>query len=96
MSEVEKRIYKRDELLGKQVIGNDARIVGAVTDIAYDNGGRSGLVVKGTGTEETFILTTQIMAFGDVILIKSKSQCAKCGNINKESAKFCVKCGSSI
>jgi len=90
------RIYKRDELLGKQVIGNDAKIVGAVKDVAYDGAGRSGFIVQAKGAEENFILTTQIIAFGDVILIKSKFQCAKCGNINKEAAKFCVKCGSAL
>lgn len=92
----ETRIYKRDELLGKQVISNDAKIVGAVKDIAYDSGGRTGFVVQSKGAEETFILTTQILAFGDVILIKSRYQCPKCGYVNKELAKFCVKCGTSL
>jgi sporulation protein YlmC with PRC-barrel domain len=92
----ETRIYKRDELLGKQVISNDAKIVGAVKDVAYDSGGRSGFVVQTKEAEETFVLTTQIMAFGDVILIKSKQQCPKCGYINKESARFCVKCGTGL
>lgn len=90
------RIYKRDELLGKKVISNDAKIIGEVKDIAYDGSGRTGFIVQSKGGEEAFVLTTQILAFGDVILVKSKYQCPKCGHINKETAKFCVKCGSTL
>jgi hypothetical protein len=67
-----------------------------VKDIAYDSGGRAGFVVQAKGAAEAFVLTTQILALGDVILVKSKYQCPKCANINKETAKFCVKCGTPL
>lgn len=82
--------------MGKQVIGNDAKIMGTVKDFAYDGTGRAGFVVQAKGSDEAFVLTTQIVAFGDVILVKSKYQCPRCGHINRESAKFCIKCGTPL
>lgn len=92
----EKRIYKRDELVGKQVIGTDAKIMGSVKDFAYDSDGNVGFMVQPKTGEEAFVLTSQIVAFGDVILVKSRSQCPKCSHVNKDGAKFCAKCGSGL
>jgi sporulation protein YlmC with PRC-barrel domain len=96
MASSDSRVYKRDDLLGKQVIGEDAKSIGTVKDIAYDGEGRAGFVVQPKAGEEAFVLSTQVIALGDVILVKSRSRCSKCGHINKETAKFCVKCGTTL
>jgi hypothetical protein len=70
--------------------------MGVVRDVAFDESGRPGFAVELKGGGESLILTTQIIALGDVLLIKSKYQCSKCDHINKETARFCVKCGASL
>ena len=92
----EGKVYRRDELLGKQVITNDAKILGVVKDVAFDSSGSPGFAVESKGGGESFILAAQIIALGDVLLVRSKYQCPKCGHVNKESSRFCVKCGSSL
>jgi len=89
-------IYTKNELIGKQVVTNDAKLMGVVKDIAFDSTGKPGFVVALKGGEESFILTAQIIALGDVLLVKSRYQCPKCGHFNKETASFCVKCGSNL
>ena len=89
-------IFKRGELVGKQVIANDAKVIGIVKDVAFDSGGRPGFVVEQKAGGEAFIFTSQIIALGDVLLVRSKHQCPKCGNVNKETAKFCIKCGAGL
>jgi len=74
----ERRFYRREELIGKQVIGGDARVVGTVDDIAYDTEGRVAIVVGGKGPSgkkegEKFISVNQIASLGDVVLLKSET-----------------------
>jgi len=67
-----------------------------VKEVAFDGSGNPGFAVELKGGGESFILAAQIIALGDVLLVRSKYQCPKCGHLNKESSRFCVKCGSGL
>lgn len=66
---------KRDEIVGKSVVSNNASIVGTVTDLVVSVDGKIGLRVapkSGTSGEELIVGSDELQAIGDVILLKPK------------------------
>ena len=64
---------KRDEIVGKSVVSNNASIVGTVADLVVSIDGKIGLRVapkSGTSGEELIVGSDEIQAIGDVILLK--------------------------
>lgn len=68
----QKRFYRREDLIGKKVVGQDAKEVGSVKDTAFDAEGKLALIVskKGSDVEEDYISISDIKAFGDYVLLK--------------------------
>ena len=66
---------KRDEIVGKSVVSNNASIVGTVADLVVSVDGKIGLRVapkSGTIEEELIVGSDELHAIGDVILLKPK------------------------
>jgi sporulation protein YlmC with PRC-barrel domain len=67
---------KREALLGKSVVSKNAEIVGTVSDLAASTDGRLAIQVQrknptSSGDTDLFIGAEEILAVGDVILLKS-------------------------
>ncbi|MEM3921399.1 MAG: PRC-barrel domain-containing protein [Nitrososphaerota archaeon] len=105
-----KRFFKRDEIVGKDVISDNAVRLGKIKDIGYDQEGKIVLIYEkvGEGGEDA-IPSSQILAFGDVVLVKSDVQekihqkamsstkiCPKCGRTNPPDYLYCAGCGSRL
>lgn len=105
-----KRYFKRNEIIGKDIISDTAMRLGKIKDIGYDSEGKIVLIYdKSEGGEEA-IASSQILAFGDVILVKSKSVektpeqtttstvkiCPKCGKKNPADLLYCTGCGTRL
>lgn len=72
-----KRSYlKRDEIVGKSVVSAEGMILGTAADLVASSEGKVGLSVEpkpGT-TGEMIIPPDEILAIGDLILLKPKGQ----------------------
>jgi sporulation protein YlmC with PRC-barrel domain len=68
---MEREFFKREELIGKLVINQEAMIVGKIKDLALIRNGNMGLLVKNE-IEESVITLKNIKMIGDVILLKPK------------------------
>ena len=93
----QKKFYKREDIIGKKVVNQDALEVGSAKDTAFDIEGKLHLIVtKKDSEEEEFISINDIKAFGDYILLKGNVMAA--GGINQDSSqaagKVCPKCGN--
>jgi sporulation protein YlmC with PRC-barrel domain len=75
--------FKREDMLGKQVVGTDALVVGTVKDLAVSSDGRVALQVtkknQDGGNIDMFLGSEEIQAVGDVILLKNPSRRAGTG-----------------
>lgn len=110
-STLSKKFFKRDEIVGKDIISDEAIRLGKVKDIGYDPEGKIVLIYDraGDGGEDA-IQSSQILAFGDVILVKSQPSerpstqkpapsskiCPRCGKSNPLDYVFCTGCGSRL
>ncbi|MEM2876251.1 MAG: zinc ribbon domain-containing protein [Candidatus Bathyarchaeia archaeon] len=69
---MEKRVFKREELVGKTVIGQDAYVSGKVKDLAVTEEGKLGLLVEEKDGREKVILFDDVHKIGDVVLLKTR------------------------
>lgn len=108
-----KKYFRREEIIGKDIISDAAMRLGKVKDIGYDPEGKIVLIYdkSGDGGEEA-VPSSQILALGDVILIKSTTPeksseptqtatsstkiCPKCGKTNEPELLYCTRCGSRL
>ncbi len=101
-----KKYFRRDEIVGKDIISDAAVRLGIVKDIGYDPQGRIVLIYDrpGEGGEEA-IPSSQIIALGDVVLVKSAGLektpppvkiCPNCGKENAPDLLYCTSCGSRL
>ncbi|GBC72089.1 hypothetical protein HRbin02_01880 [Candidatus Calditenuaceae archaeon HR02] len=106
-----KRYFRRDEIVGKDIISDSAIRLGKVKDIGYDAEGKIVLIYDkpGEGGEEA-VPSSQIIAFGDVVLVKSSAivktppmtspssekVCPNCGKVNAPDMIYCTSCGSKL
>ncbi len=66
-----KPILKREDLVGKQVVSSEAKIVGTVSEVAFSANGRVILQLQAKdGTTAEMISGDSIFAIGDLILLK--------------------------
>jgi sporulation protein YlmC with PRC-barrel domain len=103
-----KKYFRRDEIVGKEIISDAALRLGKVKDIGYDSEGKIVLIYDKPDGEEDAIHSSQIMALGDVVLIKSAPEptpqksatslkhCPKCGKANPPEMLFCTSCGARL
>ena len=74
---------RREDILGKPVVGQDAKIVGTVKDLAVSVDGKVALQVEkkdaspGSESSDIFVRSDEILAVGDFVLLRSSS--AKAG-----------------
>ena len=95
---------RREELIGKEIINDEAKKVGVAKDLAWTSEGRLGLVVELNDEQEAFLPFEEIVTVGDVVFVKPKSTlqtaptvtCPVCKHRNLLEAKFCAKCGKSL
>ena len=122
-----KPILKREDLVGKQVISNAAKVLGTVNDVAFSPEGRIILQLERKDeSTNAMIGADSISAIGDVILLKPEQTvqkeysaqptgtnaqhvspppfpgattyktCARCGFMNGQNSRFCIKCGNPL
>jgi sporulation protein YlmC with PRC-barrel domain len=60
---------KREEIVGKQVIGADGNGRGSVKDLAFSKDGGVGLVIAQTGGEEIIVPIQKTIAIGEYVLL---------------------------
>ena len=72
-SPMRKAILRREDLIGKQLVSSDAKILGTVSDVLFTSEGKTMLQLDkpATGTSET-IGADLISVIGDVILLRSQ------------------------
>jgi sporulation protein YlmC with PRC-barrel domain len=95
---------RREELIGKEIINDDAKKVGIAKDLAWTSEGGLALIVEMEDEEEAFLPFEEIERVGDVVFVKSKSTlqtaptvtCPVCKHRNLPEAKFCAKCGKAL
>lgn len=95
---------RREDVVGKEVIDNDARKIGSAKDLAWSNDGKLALVIELSDEEEAFLPFDEIERIGDVVFVRAKSAletaptiaCPICKNRNPLEAKFCAKCGRTL
>ncbi|MDG6996009.1 MAG: PRC-barrel domain-containing protein [Nitrososphaerota archaeon] len=71
---MEKAILRREDLVGKQLVSSDAKILGTVSDVLFTSEGKAVLQLDkpAIGTSTT-IGADLISAIGDVILLRSQT-----------------------
>jgi sporulation protein YlmC with PRC-barrel domain len=95
---------RREEVIGKEVIDNEARKIGQAKDLAWSSDGKLALVIEQADEEEAFLPFDQIERIGDVVFVRAKSAletaptiaCPICKHRNPLEAKFCAKCGRTL
>ena len=95
---------RREELIGKEIINDEAKKVGIAKDLAWTSEGKLALVVELSDEQEAFLPFEEIVTVGDVVFVKPKSTlqtaptvtCPVCKHRNLLEAKFCAKCGKSL
>jgi len=95
---------RREELIGKEIINEEAKKVGTAKDLAWTSDGRLALIVELSDEQEAFLPFEEIVTVGDVVFVKPKSTlqtaptvtCPVCKHRNLLEAKFCAKCGKSL
>jgi len=94
----QKRFYKREDIIGKKVVAQDALEVGSVKDTAFDIEGKLHLIVtKKDSEEEDYISINDIKAFGDYILLKgapASGDGASADSPKSSASKVCTKCAN--
>jgi len=73
---MEKRFIKREEVAGKLVVDQEARVLGKVTDLAVTYDGKAVITVgreTEEGVKEEVIPMDRVAAIGDVILLKGEA-----------------------
>jgi sporulation protein YlmC with PRC-barrel domain len=95
---------RREELIGKEIINDEAKKVGTAKDLAWNNAGKLALIVELPDEQEAFLPFEDITTVGDVVFVKPNSTfqsaptvtCPVCKHRNLLEAKFCAKCGKSL
>jgi len=93
---VVKRFFKREEVVGKLVITQEAKVLGKVADVAISLNGKIGLSIRDSSGKETIITLDKVSAIGDVILLKHLEKTAGEAEIVEQvlpKGKICPKCG---
>lgn len=104
-----KNYFRRDEIIGKDIISDIAARLGKVKDIGYNPEGKIVLIYDKSGEEvEEATPSSQIIALGDVVPVKSAQPqpaptstppgriCLKCGKTNPPDFLYCTGCGSRL
>ncbi|WP_187152673.1 zinc-ribbon domain-containing protein [Acidianus manzaensis] len=99
-----RKIYKREDIVGKQVINQDGNIVGIVKDTGYDESGRMAIIVSTKDNKEQYYSITDIRGIGDVIVLREIQPqippnsiiCPNCGYPNPAGSQYCIKCGTRL
>lgn len=68
---MEKDFYKREDLLGKLVVDQEASITGKIKDFALTKEGEMGLLVENDDGNEQIIMLEDVKKIGEVVLLKS-------------------------
>jgi sporulation protein YlmC with PRC-barrel domain len=66
------KFYKREDLIGKLVVDQEARVLGEVEDLAITENSEVGISIKSEEDEETMLKLDRIKKIGDVILLTSE------------------------
>ena len=75
---MEKKFLSRDKIVGKQVIDENGIISGTVKDITFDlPGGKMSIIIADDKGKETEILSDNVSAVGDVVLLTGSEKPAK-------------------
>jgi sporulation protein YlmC with PRC-barrel domain len=93
----QKKFYKREDIIGKKVVNQDALEVGSAKDTAFDMDGLLHLIVtKKDSEEEDYISVKDIKAFGDYILLKGNADPNGTAQDTRQTAagKICPNCGT--
>ncbi len=91
---VDNNIIPLSKFIGMSVFDDNARSIGRVRDLCL-KGNQLILQVENDGIID--IEWSKIIALRDIVLVKSQSnRCKVCNYINKENARFCEECGSTL
>jgi sporulation protein YlmC with PRC-barrel domain len=77
---LEKKLFSRDKIVGKQVIDSNGMILGTIKDIAFDIPmGKMALTIVDDKGKATEVASEDVAAVGDVILLKNPEAEAQMG-----------------
>lgn len=90
-----------NSVIGLSVYDSEAKRVGVVKEIGIQPG-QSGIILAITKTDGTtsIVKWDEIRKIGEIVLlggeVSNDFRCAKCGNTNTASSKFCETCGNKL
>jgi sporulation protein YlmC with PRC-barrel domain len=70
----QKKFYRREDLIGKQVINQDGIIIVTVRETGYDTEGKMAIIVSTKDGKEAYYSISEIRGIGDVIVLKEYSR----------------------
>ncbi len=62
----QRKFYKREDLIGKNVVNQEGNIVGVVKETGYDTEGRMAIIVQTKDGREEYYSIVDIRGIGDV------------------------------
>jgi sporulation protein YlmC with PRC-barrel domain len=71
------KFYKREDLIGKLVVDQEARVLGEVEDLAITENSEVGISVKSDEGDEKMLKLDRIKKIGDVVLLTSEKGAEK-------------------
>jgi sporulation protein YlmC with PRC-barrel domain len=71
------KFYKREDLIGKLVVDQEARVLGEVEDLAITEDSEVGISIKSEEGEEKMLKLDRIKKIGDVVLLASEKTAEK-------------------
>jgi sporulation protein YlmC with PRC-barrel domain len=105
----EKQLVTREQIIGMQVIGPQARIIGTVKNLSLVVGETDqALIIETKGGEDKVVRWSEVAAIGDMVLLHEKTgtppspagagspHCPHCGSRLETGAVFCGNCGKKI
>lgn len=103
---------KREEVVGKSVIGPDGNSVGSVKDLAFSTKGDVGLVISKKDGAELTVSIRLASAIGEFVLLSAaptqstsalpqsapaaQMVCPSCKSKVRPGARFCGRCGYKL
>lgn len=95
---MKEKLYRGEQIIGKEVYNANALHVGTVKDVAFGEEGRTELIIK-RGDGEAMIPFKEIYEIADIVLLRTVTEQQPLQSISSDAdakasaTKICTKCG---